>query len=42
MCIGLHVRALYSCHITMQLKFLPKILETYPNIKFHENLFSGN
>jgi len=40
--IGRHVIARYSCHITMKHKFSRKILETYPNIKFHETLFSGS
>jgi hypothetical protein len=32
----------YSCHILMELEFSQQIFEKYSNIKFHENLSSGN
>ena len=42
MYIALMSSAFYSCPILMKLQFLRHIFEKSSNIKFHENLFSGN
>ena len=39
---GLHVQYRHSCPPLMKLEFSGQFFESYSNIKFHENLFSGS
>ena len=42
MYFGLHVNNLYSCKILLRLIFSTDFFKKYPNIKFHDNPFSGS
>jgi hypothetical protein len=38
---GVHLGTRHSCEILIKPEFFRQMLENYPNIKFHENPYSG-